>query len=93
MLIQADDYKYQIATIEDKTGAEHKFIVNANGSIQHSKNTQYKEDGDTLITTKTSTTFATDGQFKYEITSNDTTYDENSDLTGIDIDEFVVISK
>ena len=84
MLIQADDYKYQLATIDN-----HTFIVNTNGSIQHSKNTQYKEDGDALITTTNATTFAPDGQFKYEIGG---TYTVNPNLTGININEFVNVT-
>ena len=84
MLIQADDYKYQLATI-----GNHTFIVNTNGSIQHSKNTQYKEDGDALITTTNDTTFAPDGQFKYEIGG---TYTVNPNLTGININEFVNVT-
>ena len=51
MLIQADDYRYQIATITDKNKNPHSFIVNANGSIQHPYKTQYKEDRDVLIET------------------------------------------
>ena len=42
-LIQAEDYKYQLAQI-----GNYCYIVNSNGSIQHS-NSQYKEDGDVLI--------------------------------------------
>ncbi len=76
--------KYQLATIDN-----HTFIVNTNGSIQHSKNTQYKEDGDALITTTNDTTFAPDGQFKYEIGG---TYTVNPNLTGININEFVNVT-
>lgn len=47
LLIRADDYKYQTATIDG-----HTFIVNQNGSIQHSQ-VEYKEDGDILIDTST----------------------------------------
>ena len=46
LLITADDYKYQVAEVLGK-----KFIVNANGAIQHS-NVEYKEDGDVLIDTR-----------------------------------------
>ena len=41
--IQADDYKYQLATITDENGVEHTFIVNKNGSIQKNR-VDYKED-------------------------------------------------
>ena len=46
LLLTADDYKYQVAEVLGK-----KFIVNANGAIQHS-NVEYKEDGDVLIDTR-----------------------------------------
>ena len=87
MLIQANDYKYQIATI-----GNHKLIVDSNGRIQHSKNTKYREDGEDLIVTTNATVFANNGDFKYEITSDESTYTVNSRLTGINNDEFVVIS-
>ena len=45
LLLTADDYKYQVATVLGK-----KFIVNKNGAIQHS-NVEYKEDSDVLIDT------------------------------------------
>ena len=45
-LVAARDYKYQTTTIDGKT-----FIVNQNGSIQHSA-VEYKEDGDVLIDAK-----------------------------------------
>ena len=45
LLLTADDYKYQVATVKG-----HEFIINSNGSIQHSYGTTYKEDGDVLIT-------------------------------------------
>ena len=50
MLIKADEYKYQVVemTIGDTAC---KFIVNQNGSIQHS-NSEYKEDGDILVSAK-----------------------------------------
>ena len=50
LLLTADDYKYQVATLEDQNGQKYDFIINSNGSIQHSYGTTYKEDGDTLIT-------------------------------------------
>ena len=70
--IQADDYKYQLATIATKTG-KYSFIVNSNGTIQHSKSTEYKEDGDVLVATgikdttgkSTETVFVENGQYKY----------------------------
>ena len=43
LLIKADDYKYQLATITDENGVEHTFIVNKNGSIQKNR-VDYKED-------------------------------------------------
>ena len=47
LLLTADDYKYQTATLPNgKT-----FIVNKNGSIQHSS-VEYTEDGETLINAK-----------------------------------------
>ena len=46
-LVAAQDYRYQPVIIGDYT-----FIVNSNGSIQHSK-VEYKEDGDVLIDAKT----------------------------------------
>ncbi len=92
MLIQADDYKYQLATINDGVN-DHVFIVNTNGSIQHSKNTQYKEDGDALITTKSNIKFASAGTYKYEILTDENTYELNPNLTGINLDDFVVIRK
>jgi glucan-binding YG repeat protein len=53
MLLQADDYKYQMVRVEDpKNGAYRWFIVNSNGSIQHG-NAEYKEDGDALLDTRT----------------------------------------
>ena len=48
--IQADDYKYQVATITIN-GTDYSFIVNSNGTIQHSANTEYKEDGEVLVKT------------------------------------------
>ena len=76
--IQADDYKYQLATIATKTG-KYSFIVNSNGTIQHSKSTEYKEDGDVLVATgikdtngkSTETVFVENGQYKYAISNAD----------------------
>ena len=45
LLLTANDYKYQVANV-----GGYDFIINSNGSIQHSYGTTYKEDGDTLIT-------------------------------------------
>lgn len=77
--IQADDYKYQVATIKIN-GTDYSFIVNSNGTIQHSANTEYKEDGEVLVKTGAytqkdkdgkdvviPTTFVKDGQAKYAI--------------------------
>ena len=79
MLIQADDYKYQLATVNGKT-----FIVNSNGSIQHSS-IDYKEDGDTLIAAKSAEFSTTDKQYKYYVTKGLGT----SSVTDIDLGSFV----
>jgi len=47
LLVQADDFSYQTAAIDG-----HTFIVNKNGSIQHSQ-VEYKDGGDVLIDAKT----------------------------------------
>ena len=65
LLLTADDYKYQIATVDDV----HFFIVNKNGSIQHSC-VEYKEDSDVLIDASdlAKTAFSTtEGLYKYSI--------------------------
>ena len=65
LLLTADDYKYQIATVDDV----HYFIVNKNGSIQHSC-VEYKEDSDVLIDASdlAKTAFSTtEGLYKYSI--------------------------
>ncbi len=90
--IQADDYKYQVAKIKGSDGVEYKFIVNSNGSIQHSYDTTYKEDGDELVTvdavkkdgTKGTAQYAEKGQFKYGFTSGVT-----SQVNDVDFDEFI----
>ena len=73
-LVASDDYKYQPVTMEIE-GTEYTFIVNQNGSIQHS-NVEYKEDGDVLINAKNekdddgteyNVGFVTDGWAKYAI--------------------------
>ena len=76
MQIQADDYKYQIAEVNGK-----KFIVNSNGSIQHS-NTEYKEDGDVLIDAKKASYDTTNKQYKYAT-------DVTSNVADIDLNDFV----
>ena len=76
--IQADDYKYQLAEVAGK-----KFIVNSNGTIQHSANTEYKEDGDVLIKADDAK-YETVGQFKYAIESGVT-----SNVADVDISGFV----
>ena len=63
LLLTADDYKYQVATVEN-----HDFIINSNGSIQHSYDTTYKEDGDVLITVPAksdATAYEEANQYKY----------------------------
>ena len=65
LLLTADDYKYQIATVDNV----HFFIVNKNGSIQHSC-VEYKEDSDVLIDASdlAKTAFSTtEGLYKYSI--------------------------
>ena len=59
--IQADDYKYQVATITIN-GTDYSFIVNSNGTIQHSANTEYKEDGEVLVKTGAYTQKDKDGK-------------------------------
>ena len=96
MLIQADDYKYQLATIA-KDGVDYSFIVNSNGTIQHSKSTEYKEDGDVLIATgikiagkSTETKFVENGQFKYAISNEANNWDTVSkNVADIDMSGFV----
>ena len=52
-LVAAQDYKYQTVDFDvNGNGVESTFIVNQNGSIQHSA-VEYKEDGDVLIDAKT----------------------------------------
>ena len=90
--IQADDYKYQLAEVAGK-----KFIVNSNGTIQHSANTEYKEDGDVLIATgikiagkSTETKFVENGQFKYAISNEANNWDTVSkNVADIDMSGFV----
>ena len=64
-MVAAQDYRYQPVVIGDYT-----FIVNSNGSIQHSK-VEYKEDGDVLIDAKTNASqivYQTENdQFKYGV--------------------------
>ena len=97
MLIQADDYKYQLATIAID-GVVYSFIVNSNGTIQHSKSTEYKEDGDVLIATgikdasgkATETKFVENGQFKYAISNAANNWDTVSkNVADIDMSGFV----
>jgi len=80
--IQADDYKYQVAEIT-VAGTPYRFIVNSNGTIQHSANTEYKEDGDVLIKADDAK-YETTGQFKYAIESGVT-----SNVADVDISGFV----
>ena len=70
-LVAAEDYKYQPVQVLGAT-----FIVNQNGSIQHS-NVEYKEDGDVLINAKNEkdsagndlkVEFVQNGSTKYAIT-------------------------
>lgn len=73
LLIQAEDYKYQTATIDG-----HTFIVNQSGTIQHSQ-VQYLESGDVLIDAKTVTE---NGETVYEIV-----YSTASDQWKYSVDE------
>ena len=79
--IQAADYKYQVAEIK-VAGTPYRFIVNSNGTIQHSKSTEYKEDGDILIKTGVTadTEFATAAQVKYAYTNKNTVEEHVSDV-------------
>ena len=65
LLLTADDYKYQIATVDD----EHYFIVNKNGSIQHSY-VEYKEDSDVLIDARTLGTDSNGNAKKFNTTDD-----------------------
>ena len=81
--IQADDYKYQVAEIK-VAGTPYRFIVNSNGTIQHSA-IEYKEDGDVLIPAKNAKFNTTDKQYKYYVTEGLGT----SAVTDINLDNFV----
>ena len=86
LLLTADDYKYQVATVEN-----HDFIINSNGSIQHSFDTSYKEDGDTLITVeaKGAAAYEEDGQYKYGFTKGVTSKEEKDLLfTWLDVVDY-----
>ena len=80
LLLTADDYKYQVANV-----GGYEFIINSNGSIQHSYGTTYKEDGDTLITVgeKGEAEYKEDGQYKYGFKSG-----VNSNVSDIDLTNF-----
>ena len=85
LLIKADDYKYQLATITDENGVEHTFIVNKNGSIQKNR-VDYKEDNEVLFTTKNlpKDAFVTDSTaWKYSLKDGLTVEDDIT--TPIDI--------
>ena len=80
LLIKADDYKYQLATIDG-----HTFIVNKNGSIQ--KNcVDYKEDSEVLFTAKKLTKadfVTTEGQWKYSLKAGSDVADNITDAINI----------
>ena len=61
-LVAVQDYRYQPVVITHND-EEYLFIVNSNGSIQHS-NVAYKEDGDRKITFVTADTW-----YKYAVTA------------------------
>ena len=93
LLLTADDYKYQVATLEDQNGQKYDFVINSNGSIQHSYGTTYKEDGDELIVVDESTKttkkdgskgtaeYVEDGQYKYGFKSGVENKVSDVDLT------------
>ena len=81
LLLTADDYKYQIATVD----GVHYFIVNKNGSIQKNR-VDYKEDNEVLFTTKNlpKDAFVTDSTaWKYSLKDGLTVEDDIT--TPIDI--------
>ena len=83
LLITADDYKYQIADIEGK-----KFIVNKNGSIQHS-NVEYKDDDEVIIDAKNvAVKYVTTGadQWKYSIDEATSDLDNANKKEAISLD-------
>ena len=66
-LVVAQDYKYQtVDFIIGENKKESTFIVNQNGSIQHSA-VEYKEDGDVLINAKAAKYNTTTGANKYSV--------------------------
>ena len=81
-LVAAQDYRYQPVTIDVKEKVkvegkddeyeyvinEYTFIVNSNGTIQHST-VEYKEDGDVLIDASklSKTDFVSSGTYKYAL--------------------------
>ena len=74
-LVAAQDYRYQPVTIEVKEKVDdeyvmknYTFIVNSNGTIQHST-VEYKEDGDVLIDASklSKTDFVSSGTYKYAL--------------------------
>ena len=81
-LVAAQDYRYQPVTIKvketlkDENGEEYEdyvsytFIVNSNGTIQHST-VEYKEDDDVLIDASglDKADFESTGAYKYALTS------------------------
>ena len=91
LLLTADDYKYQVA----KVGG-YEFIINSNGSIQHSYGATYKEDGDELVVVgdqikydkdgnyvSGTAEYVADGQYKYGFKSGIT-----NKVSDVDISEF-----
>ena len=99
LLLTADDYKYQVVTLKDNDGQDVKFIINSNGSIQHSYGTTYKEDGQDLIVVdevlgkeykdsegkkQTGTAkYVEDGQYKYGFKSG-----VENKVSDVDLTEF-----
>ena len=66
-MVAAQDYRYQpvVITVGDE---EYTFIVNSNGTIQHST-VEYKEDGDVLIDASklSKSDFVLSGSYKYAL--------------------------
>ena len=91
LLLTADDYKYQVA----KVGG-YEFIINSNGSIQHSYSATYKEDGDELVVVgdqikydkngnyvSGTAEYVADGQYKYGFKSGIT-----NKVSDVDVSQF-----
>ena len=91
LLLTANDYKYQVANV-----GGYDFIINSNGSIQHSYGTTYKEDGDELVVVgdqikydkngnyvSGTAEYVADGQYKYGFKSGIT-----NKVSDVDVSQF-----